>query len=212
MVAVVLSKDENIKERIEKMVEGIEVIECKNFLDTITTISQKEKECELVFADYKLEPYGGIELLSAAKKIKRTVRTVLMISREDEEGEVEGLRSDIDLVMEYEKRDRVNSAYIKRLLEQRVEAIVYVRGMELLVNGEVIELTRIDSQIISLLIEKRNEVVRREEILEKVWGQTNESVRKVAMHVRAIRQKLEDEGVSNCIVTVSGEGYKWVYS
>ena len=212
MLAIVMSRYEDIKERIEKMVEGIEVVECSNFLDTVTTISQRQNECTIVFADYDIEPYSGIELLRAAKKIKRTVRTVLMISREDEEGEVEGLRSDIDLVMDYEKRDIVNRAYIERLLEQRVEETVYVRGMELIVNGGIVELSRIDAQIISLLMERSNEVVRREEILERVWGQSNESVRKVGMHVRAIRKRLEDEGVSKCIVTVSGEGYKWVYS
>ena len=212
MLAIVISDKEEIKKEVVKLLKEYEVVECTDFLETVSTVSQKSSECSMVLADYRLSPYSGVELLSTVKKMKQAIRTVLLVSREDEEAEVEGLRKEIDLVMDYEKTETVNRAYIDRLLEQRVEPPVYVRGMELIANGEVVELSRIDFQIVNLLIEKSNEVVRREEILERVWGQSDEPIRKVAMHVRAIRKKLEEGGISNCIVTVSGEGFKWVYN
>jgi len=212
MLAIVISDKEEIRKEVVKLLKEYEVVECTDFLETVSTVSQKSSECSMVLADYRLSPYSGVELLSTVKKMKQAIRTVLLVSREDEEAEVEGLRKEIDLVMDYEKTETVNRAYIDRLLEQRVEPPVYVRGMELIANGEVVELSRIDFQIVNLLIEKSNEVVRREEILERVWGQSDEPIRKVAMHVRAIRKKLEEGGISNCIVTVSGEGFKWVYN
>ena len=212
MLAIVISEKEKIRKEVVKLLKEYEVVECKDILEAVSTVSQKNRECSMVVADYRLSPYSGVEVLSIVKKMKQAIRTVLLVSREDEEAEVEGLRKEIDLVMDYEKTETVNRAYIDRLLEQRVEPPVYVRGMELMVNGKAVELSRIDFQIVSLLIERTNEVVRREEILERIWGQTDEPVRKVAMHVRAIRKRLEEEGISNCVVTVSGEGYKWVYS
>ena len=175
MLAIVISKNESMKERIGKMLEGYEVIECKDFLEAVSTISEKQKEIRIVFADYNLNPYSGVELLRTVKKIKKTIRTVLLVSRADEEAEIAGLRSDIDLVMDYEKTEAVNKAYVEKMLERRIEEAVYVRGMELIANGEVIELTRIDMQIVSLLIDRANKVVRREEILEEVWGQSEKS-------------------------------------
>ena len=212
MLVVVISEHENIRSRISKVLDDFEVIECSDILGAITTISLRQNECDLVLADYRLRPFSGIELLGAIKKISGSIKTVLLINGSDETAEIEGLQSDIDLVMDYEKVATVNKAYIEKLMEKEVKQSVYLNGMELVVNGKIIALSRIDLQILKFLIENAGEVVRREEILEKIWGQSEKSLRKVAMHVRYIRKVLEENGISNCIVTVSGEGYKWVYN
>ena len=209
MLVVVISEHESIRSKMINVLESYEVLECSDFLDAVATMSLRKNECNIVLADYSLNPFGGIELLSIAKKMNCSIRTVLLISGSDVEAEIKGLKSDVDLVMNYEKVATVNKAYIQKLMEKEVKQQVYLNGMELIVNGKAIVLSRIDLQILNLLIKNAGNVVTREEILEKVWGQSNQSVRKVEMHARAIRKMLEGEGVRNSILTVSGVGYKW---
>ena len=209
---VVISENDVVRDEMIKMLAGFEVDECINFLDAIETVFQKQNSCKLVLSDYDLIPYNGVELLATIKKINATIKTVLLVNGENIEAKIEGLRSDVDLIMDCKKNELVNRAYIDKLLKAKTGQLVYIEGTNLIVDGKSIKLSRIDVQIVRILLDNSNKVIDREEILEKVWGQSNQSTRKVEMHVRAVRKALENEGVSGCIITVSGVGYKWIYN
>ena len=211
MIVIVVSEHEKVRKKIERMLEGIEVVHCDNFLDGVSTVLEKEKECRIVLADFDITPFNGVELLELVRKINRHIQTVLMIRSGDREAEMEGLSRKIDLIIEYNKAVEINREYIERLIaQQNLKISTYIEGDELILNGKRVVLTRKEMEILTILIENGVEVVRREDIVERIW-QGGGGIRKVDIHIKAMRSKLKSVGLPNCIVTVSGVGYRWVY-
>ncbi len=75
------------------------------------------------------------------------------------------------------------------------------------VNGEKITLTLKEFELLCLMLENRDIVLSRDQILDKVWGYAFDGEnRTVDVHIRTLRQKLGDAG--HLIETVRGIGYK----
>lgn len=75
------------------------------------------------------------------------------------------------------------------------------------VNGEKVTLTLKEFELLCLMLENRDIVLSRDQILDKVWGYSFDGEnRTVDVHIRTLRQKLGDAG--NLIETVRGIGYK----
>ena len=78
-------------------------------------------------------------------------------------------------------------------------------GRAVMLNGAYVKLTRIEYALISLLIEKRGYVSRRE-ILERVWKNgADEGIINVYIHY--LREKLEGSG-ERVIISSKNEGYR----
>ena len=77
-------------------------------------------------------------------------------------------------------------------------------------NGQVMELTNKEYQLLLYLVENHKRVVERDEILNHIWGYDfiGES-RVLDVHIRALRAKLDDDG-SKYIKTIRGVGYRYV--
>lgn len=76
---------------------------------------------------------------------------------------------------------------------------------EVTCDGEKVELTYKEFELLRLLAARRGVAFSRDDILQTVWGYdyTGET-RTVDMHVKTLRQKLGDDIIS----TVRGVGYK----
>ena len=74
------------------------------------------------------------------------------------------------------------------------------------VNGEEVELSFKEYSLLMILIEANGNVVRREELLAKVWGEFYEESRTLDVHIRKLRIKLENSDVK--ILTVKNVGYR----
>jgi DNA-binding response OmpR family regulator len=73
-------------------------------------------------------------------------------------------------------------------------------------DGSEVSLSDREAAILELLCEKRGNVVSREELLEKVWGDTDNISRNVVdVYVKYLRDKL-GEG-AKFLKTVRGVGY-----
>ena len=209
MVVVVVTKKENTRNQMNKLLEDCEVINCERFQDAIGLISQNQNNCNMVIAEFDLNPHSGINLLECAKKMNNSINTVLLIGNKNEEEEIEGIKKGIDLIIDCEKGELVNKVYLDRLLAQEKPSYAtYIKDNKLVVNGIEVELARKELEVARVLITKMNEAVSREEILEIIWS-NNEKTRKVDAHIAGIRRKLDKSGVSNCIASVSGLGYRW---
>jgi two-component system alkaline phosphatase synthesis response regulator PhoP len=80
-------------------------------------------------------------------------------------------------------------------------------------GGEVFTLTKKEIMLLKLLIERRNEVVSREQILEMVWGyDIYPSTRTVDNFILAFRKYFEpDPKNPKYFFSIRGVGYKFVY-
>jgi two-component system alkaline phosphatase synthesis response regulator PhoP len=75
-------------------------------------------------------------------------------------------------------------------------------------NGKQINLTPREFDILSLILSKKGAIVKREEVLTKIWGtDVSLETRTIDMHINAIRKKIGDTNAS-VIVTLYGVGFK----
>ena len=87
------------------------------------------------------------------------------------------------------------------------------RAYELRRGGRVLKLERIPTELLLLLVEQRDSIVTREQIVERIWGadvflDTDNSINTA---VRKIRQALKDNPERpRFIQTVTGKGYRFV--
>ncbi|RXK19225.1 response regulator transcription factor [Macrococcus sp. DPC7161] len=76
------------------------------------------------------------------------------------------------------------------------------------VNQEKIDLTKTEFELLKLLLENKNHVLSREQILIKVWGYESEvETNVVDVYIRYLRNKLKPFQLHKMIETVRGVGY-----
>ena len=87
------------------------------------------------------------------------------------------------------------------------------RAYELRRAGRAVRLERIPMQILLLLIERRPDLVTREQIVERVWGQSVffETDNSINVAIRKLRLALKDDPENpRFIRTVTGMGYRFI--
>ncbi len=78
-------------------------------------------------------------------------------------------------------------------------------------NGELIELTQVEYQILEYLLKNINTALDRKTILQHIWGDAYYGDDKVVdVNIRRLRMKIEDDPSEPCYIqTIWGYGYKW---
>lgn len=78
-------------------------------------------------------------------------------------------------------------------------------------NGEQIDLTQVEYQIMEYFFKNQNTALDRTSILNHIWGESYYGDDKIVdVNIRRIRMKIEDEPSSpKYILTIWGFGYKW---
>ena len=78
-------------------------------------------------------------------------------------------------------------------------------------NGEPVELTMKEFDLLVMLMRNAGRVLTRDALLDKVWGlEYFGDARTVDVHIRYLRQKIEDEPDNpRLVVTLRGVGYRF---
>lgn len=89
--------------------------------------------------------------------------------------------------------------------------VLDLKSRTLTKNGEPVELTQVEFQIMELFLQNKNTALERRVILQNVWGENYVGDEKIVdVNIRRLRMKIEDEPSSpKNILTVWGFGYKW---
>lgn len=128
--------------------------------------------------DYLTKPFSPRELLARIKAILRRVNT-----------------------LEVEKVGNENISPIKR-----GQLELDIQSHEVSVNGELLELTPKEFDLLKLLLLNEGKVLTRDLLLQKIWGyEYAGDTRTVDVHIRRLRQKIGED----FIITVRGVGYKF---
>jgi TolB-like protein/DNA-binding winged helix-turn-helix (wHTH) protein/Tfp pilus assembly protein PilF len=88
-----------------------------------------------------------------------------------------------------------------------------LKGQQLRRYGQTVRLERIPLEILILLVEKRDQIVSRDEIVAKVWGEGTflDTDNAINGSIRKIRQVLKDNPEQpKYIQTVTGKGYRFI--
>ena len=87
-------------------------------------------------------------------------------------------------------------------------AVLNLGDASLTWQGHRIDLTKNEFRILQLLMERRGQIVRREDIMDRLW-ETDSFVddNTLTVNMARLRRKLEDAGLTGFIVTKKGLGY-----
>lgn len=177
---------------------------------------------QVVLLDIMLPDEDGISILKKLRTNSRTRRTqvILLTAKGSEYDKVVGLDAGADDYVAkpfgmMELMARVRSA-LRRAGDDAAEASpVYTMGALSVdpgrhlvqVDGEPVTLTLKEFQVLCLLLEHRDTVFTRDQLLNTIWGYDFDGAsRTVDVHIRTLRQKLGAAG--EYIQTVRGIGYK----
>ena len=176
---------------------------------------------QVVLLDIMLPDEDGISILKKLRSDSRTrrIQVILLTAKGSEYDKVVGLDAGADDYVSkpfgmMELMARVRSA-LRRAGDDSVPSPVYTLGSLLVdpgrhlvqVNGENIALTLKEFQVLCLLLEHRDTVFTRDQLLNAIWGYDFDGAsRTVDVHIRTLRQKLGEAG--GCIQTIRGIGYK----
>lgn len=176
---------------------------------------------QVVLLDIMLPEEDGISILKKLRSDSRTrcVQVILLTAKGSEYDKVVGLDAGADDYVSkpfgmMELMARVRSA-LRRAGDGASSPPVYTLGTLTVdpgrhlvqVGGEPVTLTLKEFQLLCLLLEHRDTVFTRDQLLNAIWGyEFDGASRTVDVHIRTLRQKLGDAG--SYIQTIRGIGYK----
>ncbi len=181
-----------------------------------------EEVPDLVVLDLMLPELDGYDVLSRLRDHEKTrdIPVILLTARSTEDERLRGFEKGADDYVTKPFSPREIVARVKALLKRTqalpVAASSTIRhgniGLDrdahrLFVDGEEVELTRIEYRLLAAFLERSGRVQSRRQLLQAAWD-TNAQIetRTVDMHVARLRAKLGDSG--RMIETVRGVGYR----
>lgn len=197
--------------------ENYQVFIAKNGKEALT-IAKKEIP-NLVILDVMMPEMDGIETCENMRKLPGLNSTIItfLTARGEDYSQVAGFDVGADDYITKPIKPKLLVSKVKALLRRvkediSVEDILRIGNIEInreeykIIKDKVeIILPRKEFELFYLLASKPGKVFKREEILDKVWG--NEVIvggRTIDVHIRKLREKIGDE----LFKTIKGVGYK----
>ena len=172
---------------------------------------------DLILLDINI-PFLNGELLLQDLRKESNIPVIMVTSRNSETDEV--------LSISYGADDYITKPYNPNILLLRIANIfkrmeknlntfyyddikVYQNKGILVKDDKVLDLTKNEMIIFSLLLSNRGNIVTRDELMTELWNNeeyVNENA--LTVNISRLRAKLEDFGIENAIETRKGQGYK----
>ncbi|HHP7242664.1 MAG TPA: response regulator transcription factor [Cyclobacteriaceae bacterium] len=181
---------------------------------------------DLILLDVMIPKMSGFDVCKAARKKGVTTPIIFLTAKGEEIDKVLGLELGAD--------DYITKPFSLRELVARVKAVLRraekttgnnvpseitigrlkldFQHFEAYEDGESVKLSHKEFEIINYLLEHKNQVVSRYDLLEKVWGyEAQPTTRTVDNFILKLRQKIEQNlNEPRIILTVHGVGYKLI--
>jgi two-component system alkaline phosphatase synthesis response regulator PhoP len=198
--------------------EGYKIVAAENGRDAIARA--KKELPHLIIMDVMMPGMDGIEACEQIRKIPELQQTIItfLTARGEDYSQVAGFDAGADDYITKPIKPKLLVSKVKALLrrlkseEGTSESTLTIHGIEInreaykiVKNGREIILPRKEFELFYLLASKPGKVFKREEILDRVWG--NEVVvggRTIDVHIRKLREKIGDD----VFKTIKGVGYK----
>lgn len=184
----------------------------------------KKENVDLVILDLMMPKIFGTEVCKKIRKISE-VPIIMLTAKGEEIDKIIGLEIGADdyIVKPFSPREvvariktifrRVNSKsdlLPNRKIFSYENLNIDLDKYETFINGEKIDITPKECEILYLIATNEGRVLSREEILDKVWGYDYfGDTRVVDTQIKRLRKKLPEEDEKWVIKTVYGIGYKF---
>ena len=193
--------------------------------------SARKLKPDLILLDIMLPELDGFEVARILRK-EMSTPILMLTARDDEIDRVVGLEVGADdyLTKPFSMRElmaRVKAQLRRtRIIQEELarsapearhsmrtfgDLVINLTRREVTLNGEPVQLKPQEYELLVFFAEHKGQMLSREFILERVWGwDFIGDSRTVDVHVRWLRQKIEEEpGEPKRIVTVRGGGYRF---
>lgn len=197
--------------------DGYSVVEAADGEEAVD-IFMSDKDISLIILDVMMPKLDGYGVAEEVRKLS-DVPIIMLTAKSDEKDELRGFDLGID---EY-----ITKPFSPRILVARVEAVlrrtladaetnlINVDGIEMdiaahqvKVDGEPIELSYKEFELLNYFLQNRGVALSREKILNNVWNYDYfGDARTIDTHVKKLRSKLGTKG--DLIKTIWGMGYKF---
>lgn len=220
----VIEDDESIRELLKVALEGFGY-SIKAYESAEPALQDmKEDQPDMAIFDLMLPGMDGltaIKLIRQDEQLKH-MPVICLTAKDKEIDKVIGLDVGADDYITkpfgvLELAARIRSLLRRSNKEDNSSSIITINSVtintqtrEVRNNGELIELTYKEYELLNYLLENEARVVSRDELLNQIWGYDyGGETRTLDSHIRTLRQKLGSVG-SSCIKTVRSVGYRFV--
>ncbi|MDI1257017.1 MAG: response regulator transcription factor [Flavobacterium sp.] len=198
--------------------EGYQIITAVNGREAVA--KAKKELPQLIIMDVMMPEMDGMEATELIRKMPELQNVIItfLTARSEDYSQVAGFDAGADDYITKPIKPKLLVSKVKALLrrlkgEEQNSDTLNVGGIEInreeykiIKDGVEIILPRKEFELFYLLASKPGKVFKREEILDKVWG--NEVIvggRTIDVHIRKLREKIGDDFFK----TIKGVGYKF---
>ena len=199
--------------------EGYNVVTAQNGVEAIK--KAKKHKPKLIILDVMMPEMDGIEACEKLRLIPELSETVItfLTARGEDYSQVAGFEAGADDYITKPIKPKVLTSKVKSLLrrfktQDDSQQILKLGNItinreeyKIFVDSQEMVLPRKEFELLSLLASKPGKVFKREDILDRVWG--NDVVvggRTIDVHIRKLREKIGEQKFK----TIKGVGYKFV--
>ena len=188
-----------------------QVIHTLNVENTLKIL--KTEKIDLAILDVSLPDGNGFDLYKNNIK-EKNISSIFLTAKDEEDNIVKGLELGAEDYITKPFSIKELMARINRIiLRNKKNTIIQVQNikfdMDKMVvyrDNENVELTNLELKILNLLFLNLNKVVKRSEIIDKIWEWTGNDVNDntVTVYLIRIREKIK----TDIIITIKGIGYR----
>lgn len=209
---------------------GYDVIEAANGEEAIEKFNKFSDQIDVAILDIMMPVIDGLEVCKYLREKSKRIGIIMLTARTQEMDKVTGLMVGADDYVTKpfspsELMARIDAVYrrvsltVDNTIDKTPDSAIYLnefvldlRSHTLTKNGEPVELTQVEFQIMEFFFSNPNVALERSEILKFVWGDSYVGDEKVVdVNIHRLRNKIEDEpSQPKHLTTVWGMGYKWI--
>ncbi|MBD7907947.1 response regulator transcription factor [Sporosarcina sp. Sa3CUA8] len=200
---------------------GYQTLVATNGIDGLEKATKNKPD--LIVLDIMLPGMDGIDVCRNLRQRNIETPIIMLTARGDETDKVLGLEIGADDYMTKPFSPRELTARIKAVLrrangpKQPSDSIsingltVYLERYQTELNGELLEFTPKEFELLVYLMKHKNRVLSRDQLLSAVWNYDfSGDTRIVDVHISHLRDKIEEDTKKpRSIKTVRGIGYKF---
>ncbi len=205
---------------------GYEVVDVPNGEEALRVFDEQHQNFDVALLDIMMPGIDGFAVCKAIREKSSSIGIIMLSAKTQEMDKVSGLMLGADDYMTKpfspsELVARVDAVHRRVVMAKEKNQpsgdvqsgpfVINERSRALTKNGQLIDLTQVEFQIMELFISNPNVALDRSEILSRVWGENYfGDVKIVDVNIRRLRMKIEDEpSQPKYLLTVWGYGYKW---
>lgn len=174
---------------------------------------------DIVILDYMLPKKNGIEVLKEVRSNNINTAIIMLTSKGELEDKIEGLTEGADdyLVKPFESLEllarlkalgRRNKFELNKNNLEFGNVTLYPEAMKIETPIKDIGISAKEKELLELLMNRKNMITSKEQIIEKVWGFDSEAIdNNVEVYISFIRKKFKAIDANLIIKAVRGAGY-----